>query len=123
MAEVFWPVFTRGRWLLTNTAYWTALATMRVYDRKMLQLVATSLLAAVLAWPALAGDEDGRHRMLPTADRFLKLDTRSGAVSECRPAPDGYQCRLVPHDQLALQAEIDRLAGENSALKERHEMG
>src|SRR5690242_10683785 len=92
---------------------------MRVYDRKMLKLVATSLLAAVLAWPALADDEDGRYRMLPTADGFLKLDTRSGAVSECRPAPDGYQCRLVPDDQRALQAEIDRLAGENSALKEQ----
>src|SRR3954462_9524474 len=62
----------------------------------MLKLAATSLLAAVLAWPALAGDEDGRYRMIPTADGFLKLDTRSGAVSECKPGREGYQCPLVP---------------------------
>jgi hypothetical protein len=92
---------------------------MRVYDPRMLKLPATSLLAAALAWPALAGDEDGRYRMVPTADGFLKLDTRSGAVSECKPASDGYRCRLVPDEQRALQAEIDRLAGENGALKEQ----
>jgi hypothetical protein len=32
---------------------------------------------------------------------------------------DTYQCRLVPDEQNALQAEIDRLAGENTALKEQ----
>ena len=85
----------------------------------MLKLATTSLLAAVLAWPALAGDEDGRYRMLPTADGFLKLDTRSGAVSECKPGRDGYQCRLVPDEQRTLQAEIDRLAGENGVLREQ----
>ena len=62
---------------------------------------------------------DGRYRMLPTAEGFLKLDTRSGAVSDCKRGPDGYQCRLVPDEQRALQAEIDRLAGENAALKEQ----
>ena len=85
----------------------------------MLKLAATSLFAALLTWTAQAEDADGRYRMLPTADGFLKLDTRSGAVSECKPGREGYQCRIVRDDQLALQAEIDRLARENSALKEQ----
>ena len=85
----------------------------------MLRLAATSLLAAALTWTALAEDGDGRYRMLPTAEGFLKLDTRSGAVSECKRGPDRYQCRFVPDEQGALQAEIDRLADENAALKER----
>jgi hypothetical protein len=85
----------------------------------MLRLAATSFFAATLTCTALAEDADGRYRMLPTAEGFLKLDTRSGAVSECKRGPDGYQCRLVPDEQRALQAEIDRLAGENAALKEQ----
>src|SRR5215212_3870052 len=85
----------------------------------MLRLAATSLLAAALSWAASAEDVDGRYRMFPTSEGFLKLDTRSGAVSECRRGPDGFQCRLVPDEQRALQAEIDRLAGENTALKEQ----
>ena len=30
-----------------------------------------------------------------------------------------YQCRLVPDEQAALQAEIDRLAQENAALRKQ----
>lgn len=85
----------------------------------MLRLAATSLLAAALSWAALAEDVDGRYRMFPTAEGFLKLDTRSGAVSECKRGPDSYECRLVPDDQNALQAEIDRLADENAGLREQ----
>ena len=85
----------------------------------MLRLAATSLLAVALSWAALAEDVDGRYRMFPTAEGFLKLDTRSGAVSECKRGLDSYQCRLVPDDQNALQAEIDRLAKENADLGEK----
>ena len=85
----------------------------------MFRLAATSLLAATLSWTALAEDVDSRYRMFPTAEGFLKLDTRSGAVSECKRGPDSYQCRLVPDDQNALQAEIDRLAKENADLREQ----
>ena len=92
---------------------------MRLYDAGMLRLAATSLFAAALSWTASAEDMDGRYRMFPTAEGFLKLDTRSGAVSECKRGVDTYQCRLVPDEQNALQAEIDRLAGENAAFKEQ----
>ena len=98
---------------------WLLFAAMRLYDAGMLRLAATSLFAAALSWTALAEDVDGRYRMFPTAEGFLKLDTRSGAVSECKRGPDSYQCRLVPDELRALQAEIDRLAGENAALKEQ----
>src|SRR3954447_23009271 len=54
-----------------------------------------------------------------TSEGFLKLDSRSGAVSACKRGPEGDQCRLVPDEQSALQAEIDRLAGENAALREQ----
>jgi hypothetical protein len=75
-----------------------------LYDAGMLRLAATSLLAATLTCTALAEDIDGRYRMFPTREGFLKLDTRSGAVSECKRAQDGFQCRLVPDEHGALQA-------------------
>src|SRR5215217_6153456 len=95
------------------------IAAKPLYDAGMLRFAATSFLAAALSWTASAEDVDGRYRMFPTSEGFLKLDTRSGAVSECKRGSDAYQCRLVPDEQSALQAEIDRLAGENTALKEQ----
>src|SRR5215203_6319916 len=85
----------------------------------MRMLVLGAFVTAILTGPAGAEDADGRYRLSPTPDGYLKLDSRSGAVSECTRGPDGYQCRLVPDEQAALQAEIDRLAGENAALKEQ----
>src|SRR4051812_32991069 len=81
--------------------------------------VLVAFVTAALTGPAGAEDGDGRYRLSPTPDGFLKLDSRSGAVSACKRGPDGYQCRLVPDEQAALQAEIDRLAKENTALREQ----
>ena len=85
----------------------------------MRMLVLGAFVTATLTGPAGAEDADGRYRLSPTPDGYLKLDSRSGAVSECKRGPDGYQCRLVPDEQAALQAEIDRLVKENAALREQ----
>src|SRR3712207_5078835 len=85
----------------------------------MRRLVRVAFVTAALTGPAGAEDGDGRYRLSPTPDGYLKLDSRSGAVSACKRGPDGYQCRLVPDEQAALQAEIDRLAKENAALREQ----
>src|SRR3982751_3170180 len=79
-------------------------------------LVRVAFATAVLTGAAGAEDGDGRDRLSPTPEGFLKLDSRSGAVSACKRGPEGDQCRLVPDEQAALQAEIDRLAQENGAL-------
>ena len=75
-----------------------------LFGARMLRLAAPSLLAAMLTWAAFDEDLDSRYRLFPTAEGFLKLDTRSGAVSECKRAQDGFQCRLVPDEHGALQA-------------------
>ena len=69
--------------------------------------------------PLAAQDDNGRYSMTPTPDGFLKLDSRTGAVSECRRGVEGYQCRLVADERSALQAEIDRLERDNAELKDR----
>src|SRR3954449_10654140 len=85
----------------------------------MRRLTLVVFATAALTGAAGAQEGDGRYRLSPTPEGFLKLDSRSGAVSECKRGPEGYQCRLVPDEQSALQAEIDRLAQENAALREQ----
>lgn len=61
---------------------------------------------------------NGRFSMSPTAEGYLKLDSRTGEVTECRRNGDqGYRCTLTPDERSALQGEIDRLAADNTALK------
>jgi FtsZ-binding cell division protein ZapB len=59
----------------------------------------------------------GRYTMTPVPDGFLRLDTRSGQVSLCVLQNGQAQCRASADERAALQAEIDRLATENAALK------
>jgi len=72
-------------------------------------------VTAALTGPAGAEDGDGCCRLSPTPEGFRKLDSWPGVVSERKRGPNSYQCRLVPDEQAALQAEIDRLAKENAA--------
>jgi len=65
-----------------------------------------------------AGDSaNGRFVMTPVADGFLRLDTRTGQVSLCTLKAGLAQCRAGADERAALEAEIDRLAKENAALK------
>ena len=86
--------------------------------------LATLLCAAALA-PALAqtppdlappSTENGRYQMTSAANGFLRLDTRTGAVSLCTIANGGAECRAAADDRAALMAEIDRLAKRNAEL-------
>lgn len=49
---------------------------------------------------------------------FLRLDTRTGTVSNCS-NKGGWTCRSVPDERSALDAEIGRLQGENQKLKDQ----
>jgi hypothetical protein len=60
---------------------------------------------------------NGRFAMTPVPDGFLRLDTRTGQVSLCTLASGQVQCRASADERAALEAEIDRLAQENTRLK------
>ena len=64
-----------------------------------------------------AGAENGRFSMTPVANGFLRLDTRTGQTSLCTVNGAEAQCRAGADERAALEAEIDRLAKENTALK------
>jgi hypothetical protein len=50
-------------------------------------------------------------------DGVLRLDTRSGQVSQCSRRDVGWACKVVPDERSALETEIARLQGENASLK------
>lgn len=82
------------------------------------------LAVIVLGAPAFAADatpEAGRYSMTPAANGFLRLDTRTGAVSLCvvNGATNGVECRAAADDRAALGDEIDRLTKKNAELEAR----
>ena len=83
-------------------------------------VVAATCLAGL---PTLAAEtpdtENGRYTLQPSGDGMVRLDTRTGAVSNCSNSAAGWACYAVPDERAALDAEIGRLQGENAKLKEQ----
>jgi len=93
-------------------------------SRSLLQFQA--LIAAMLVCVGISGAaaesmppdaENGRYTLSPAADGMIRLDTRTGAVSNCSNNGAGWACLAVPDERAALDAEIGRLQAENDRLK------
>ena len=80
----------------------------------MVSLAALTTAAAEIGTP---DSGDGRYSFNPVADGVLRLDTRTGQVSECSRSRVGWACKLVPDERSALEIEIARLQEENARLK------
>src|SRR5580692_9673718 len=85
-----------------------------------LSLLVAAICLAALA-PAIAAEtpdtENGRYTLQPSGDAMLRLDTRTGAVSNCSNSGAGWACYAVPDERAALDTEIGRLQVENEKLK------
>jgi hypothetical protein len=73
--------------------------------------------AAASAQTATPDGENGRYSFNPVADGVLRLDTRTGQVSQCSRSDAGWACKVVPDERAALETEIVRLQAENATLK------
>jgi hypothetical protein len=79
--------------------------------------ITLSLADFASAQTATPDSENGRYSFNPVADGALRLDTRTGQVSQCSRSGVGWSCRVVPDERSALETEIARLQGENASLK------
>lgn len=87
--------------------------------RHALLLVSIAVIGPAAAFAQAAPDtENGRYSMSQVGDGFLRLDTRTGAVSSCT-NKGGWACRAVPDERSALDTEIGRLQSENQKLKDQ----
>jgi hypothetical protein len=60
---------------------------------------------------------NGRYTLAPAADGVIRLDTRTGAVSNCNNNGNGWACYAVPDERAAMDETIGRLQAENEKLK------
>jgi hypothetical protein len=74
-------------------------------------------VAAASAQTVTPDSENGRYSFNPVADGVLRLDSRTGQVSQCSRSDAGWTCNAVPDERSALETEIARLQGENAMLK------
>ena len=83
------------------------------------------VLTASLSGPALAeavesflvDEANGRYALAPLEGGIVKLDTRTGAVTECRRKDDALSCALAQDERQKMQDEIDRLTRDNAELR------
>jgi hypothetical protein len=90
----------------------------------MRTMLATAAMLGALVVPALgqgeaATVESGRYTMERSGDGFLRLDTRTGAVSFCGQKNGAWGCNPVSDDRQALAEEIQKLETENRLLRDR----
>ena len=82
-------------------------------------IVLALLLAAAngAAAESAPDNENGRYAMSQVSDGVVRLDTRTGAVSNCNNSGTGWACYAVPDERAAYDAEIGRLQAENERSK------
>ena len=87
----------------------------------MIRMIVMPVLMLALAGPAAAQTvvREGRYAIVPVEDGFLRLDTRTGAVSRCTGKIGRLTCRILPDERLAYEAEIGRLEDRIDELEVR----
>lgn len=110
--------------------------------QKVIFILPAILLSALLiaaSLPTLHAEEEGRnlspredrgrYTMLETKDGIVRLDKRTGALSDCRNSGDGWKCTPLSEDETAYKpkgeqsaegpSDIGKLKRENLRLKQR----
>ncbi len=78
-----------------------------------LSLLATTASAQLVTEPH---DEDQYH-VVEIEDGLVRIDRRTGEITECQNSANGWVCRLSADDRLAYEAEINRLDAEVERLE------
>lgn len=82
------------------------------------------LLPAILlcmTGPLVASAEepaDGRFRLERSGDAFVRLDTRTGAMTLCREQDGALVCRMAADERAAYEEDLGRLEKRVAALEE-----
>jgi hypothetical protein len=108
--------FARGRYRISRRSYAMSAPTSRFAVLIALGAVCLAGNAAFAAEP-VPDSENGRYTFSPAADGLMRLDTRTGTVSNCSNSAAGWACFAVPDERKALDEEIGRLQAENEKLK------
>lgn len=84
-----------------------------------IQLILPAVLL-VAAGPLSASAEDvadGRFRLEKSGDAFVRLDTRTGAMTLCREQDGALVCRMAADERAAYEEDLGRLEKRVEALE------
>jgi hypothetical protein len=70
-----------------------------------MRVLACLIISTVVCTSAIAQSPDGRRRIYPTQDGFLEVEPRTGAITECKRAPEGYRCERVGEGDALLKED------------------
>jgi uncharacterized small protein (DUF1192 family) len=93
---------------------------LRILASSAIAMIVVTLAAAPVRAQTTPDSDSGRYKFSPTPDGgVLRLDTRTGGVSNCAKRDTaGWACYSVPDERDALDAEIGRLQAETTRLKD-----
>lgn len=83
--------------------------------RPILLLIGTLLLSV----PALGQDSAlplGRYQIAPDADGFVRLDTRTGALTHCGKRDGAWRCDVLAEERSDLEERVAALRDEVASL-------
>ncbi|SFN83469.1 hypothetical protein SAMN03159463_00677 [Mesorhizobium sp. NFR06] len=80
-------------------------------------LIPAALCSLVAA--SAYSEETDRYRLEKSANGYVRMDTRTGAMSVCEERSGQLVCKMATDERAAYQDEIDRLQNSVKALDER----
>jgi len=83
-----------------------------------MRVIVMAIAGLTAAAAAAAGEEPpGRFALKPSADGFIRLDTRTGAASHCGRRDGVWRCEPFAEESAAVEARLARLEAEIAALR------
>lgn len=83
-----------------------------------LNLLIPAALASLITTSAHS-EESERYRLEKSAGGYVRMDTKTGAMSTCKETKGQLVCRMAADEHAAYGDEIDRLQASIKALDER----
>lgn len=80
-------------------------------------LIPAALVSLVAA--SAYSEETDRYRLEKSANGYVRMDTRTGAMSICEERSGQLVCKVAADERAAFQDEIDRLQTSMKAMDER----
>jgi flagellar motility protein MotE (MotC chaperone) len=88
-------------------------------DNMRLQHILIPAALCSLVAASAYSEETDRYRLEKSANGYVRMDTRTGAMSVCEERSGQLVCKMATDERAAYQDEIDRLQNSVKALDER----
>jgi len=85
---------------------------------RLQHILIPAALCSLVAASAYSQETD-RYRLEKSANGYVRMDTKTGAMSVCEERSGQLVCKMAADERAALQDEIDRLQSSVKALDER----